>query len=76
MPVLSYIAFPVNGKKTELFNTLSALEFCEVIPSDNKDVLVLVTDTPDEEHEKKLQERLKKINHLQSLSMTFGHSGD
>jgi len=76
MPVFSYIACPVNGEKKELFNALSNLDFCEVIPSQNQELLILVTDTPDDENEHKLQDKLSNLKHLQSLSMTFGHTND
>lgn len=76
MPVFSYIAQPVQGAKSKLFNILSTLDYCEVIPSQNQEILVLVTDTPDEENELNLQKKLKNLECLQSLSMTFGHNGD
>ena len=73
MPVFSYLAYPKQGAKNELLNDLIALDYCEVTPADNQNVLILVTDTPDNETEKALQKRLKKINTLESLGMTFGH---
>lgn len=76
MPVLSYIAYPVIGSKKELLKALSSLEFCEVLPSENREILVLVTDTPDAESEQDLQDKLKSLKHLQSLSMIFGHTDD
>lgn len=76
MPVFSYIAQPVQGAKSKLLNILSTLDYCEVIPSQNQEILVLVTDTPDEENELNLQKKLKNLECLQSLSMTFGHNGD
>ena len=54
-------------------NDLAALEFCQLIPSENQDVVVLVTDTPDENTEKQLQKTLKNLPSLQSLSLTFGY---
>ena len=74
MPVLSYLVSPVRGAKKDLISDLNTLEFCEVIPSQNKEVIILVTDTPDDESEKKLQEKLKHINTLQTISMVFGHN--
>lgn len=74
MPVFSYLAYPVTGEKDKLFNDLSILEHCEVIRSDKEDVLILVTDTPDESTEKKLQKQFSTLPSLQSLSMTFGHT--
>ncbi len=74
MPVFSYLAYPIQGAKEQLLNDLAALDYCEVTPAENKEVLILVTDTPDEETEKKLQKKLKEIKSLESLSMTFGHT--
>ena len=76
MPIFSYLAYPVQGAKEQLHSDLAALDFCEVTPAQNEDVLILVTDTPDEETEKKLQEKLKTIKSLESLGMTFGHTDD
>ncbi len=76
MPVFSYLAYPTQGAKETLFADLSALDHCEVIPSENGEVLILVTDTPDEEMEKELQKKLKALKSLESLGMTFGHTGE
>ncbi len=76
MPILSYLALPRDGAMDQLCTDLSGLEYCEVIPADNQEVVVLVTDTPDEKTEKVLRETLKKIPSLQSLSMTFGHNAE
>lgn len=76
MPILSYLVLPQDGAKDQLCSDLSAMDYCEVIPSDNQEVVVLVTDTPDETSEKELQQALKKVSSLQSLSMTFGHNAE
>ncbi len=76
MPVLSYLAYPVKGEKMALINEISLLDFCQVMPAENEDLLILVTDTPDDDKEKELQDQLKKLTSLQSLSMTFGHGDD
>jgi len=76
MPILSYLALPRDGAMDQLCADLSGMEYCEIIPADNQEVVVLVTDTPDEKSEKTLQETLKKIPSLQSLSMTFGHNAE
>ena len=61
MPVFSYLAYPVPGAKKELLNDLAALDYCEATPADNQDILVLLTDTPDENKEKELQKKTKKF---------------
>jgi len=76
MPVFSYLAYPVQGSKPQLLNDLAALDFCEVTPAENEEVLILVTDTPDEKNEKELQKKLKEIKSLESLGMTFGHTDE
>ncbi len=76
MPILSYLVLPQTGAMEQLCADLSAMDCCEVIPADNEEVVVLVTDTPDEETERTLQKTLKNLPSLQSLSMTFGHSAE
>lgn len=72
MPIFSYLAIPKPGAMQDLCADLAPLSNCEVIPADNKDVVVLVTDTPDEAAEADLQEQLNLIPSLQSLSLAFG----
>jgi len=76
MPILSYLALPQAGGMKQLCVDLEGIEYCEIIPSLNQEVVVLVTDTPDEKTEKTLQKTLKKLSSLQSLSMTFGHNAE
>ncbi len=73
MPIFSYIAIPASGAKKALCMDLNSLAHCEVIVSDNKDVVVLVTDTPDNDTEDKLQKSLNNLQSLQSLSLAFGY---
>jgi len=76
VPVFSYLVYPGKGAKEELLHDLAALDYCEVTPAENEEILILVTDTPDEEKEKELQIKLNKIKSLQSLGMTFGHTDE
>jgi len=73
MPVFSYLAYPEKNMKHQLIKDLSNLEFCDITAAENEDVIILVTETPDEEANKTLQEKVKGLDSLQSLSMTFGH---
>lgn len=74
MPVFSYLAYPEKDKKQQLIAELSSIEYCEVNPADNKDVIILITDAPDVETDKALQEKIQALDSLQSISMTFGHT--
>ena len=73
MPIFSYLAIPKSGAWEALCTDLGALSNCEVIPSDNQEVVVLVTDTPDETTEDELQKSLNNLQSLQSLSLAFGY---
>ena len=73
MPVFSYLAYPVKGAKEKLLNDLAALDYCTVTPAENEEILILVTDTPDENVEDELQKNLNSLKSLESLGMTFGH---
>lgn len=75
MPVFSYLAYPQRGAKEQLLKDLAALEYCEATPAENEDILILLTDTPDEATEKALQKQLNALKSLQSLGMAFGHTG-
>ena len=73
MPVMSYLAYPVDGRRRELVDALTAVPGCHVLPADNRDLLVLVTDTPNDHAERDLQERLQGIASLACLTLVFGH---
>lgn len=73
MPIFSYLAIPRTGAREKLCTELSAIDFCQVIPAENQDIVVLVTDTPDDASEKHLQKTLNNLKSLQSLSLTFGY---
>lgn len=73
MPVLAYLAAPRTGAKNKLLQKLNEMQHCEAFAADNAEILILVTDTPDSEAEKKLQKQLNKLESLESLSMTFGY---
>lgn len=72
MPVFSYVAIPRSGEKKKLQDKLNALKYCEVMPADNEEVLILVTDSPDKDSEETLQLHLKNLHSLESLHMSFG----
>ncbi len=73
MPIFSYLAIPMRGAKQSLCAELSALRYCQILPATNQDVVVLVTDTPDQTTEEALQGNLQSLQSLQSLSLAFGY---
>lgn len=63
MPIKSYLAHAMTGKKEELMKALISLNQCEVVPAENQDVLALVTDTPNEKEEEILKEKIEVLNY-------------
>jgi hypothetical protein len=75
MPINSYLAYPLKGQRDALAGTLRALEGCQVIPAVNRDLLVVVTDTPDEGAEEALQGALARMEFLEGLALVAGYDG-
>lgn len=73
MPIFSYLAIPQAGAKERLCAVLAALPSCTIFPADNHDLVVLVTDTPNESAEEALRKELQAVPFLQSLSLVFGY---
>lgn len=72
MPIKSYLAHPHNGKKNELIQALSSIEQCEVMPAQNKDLLILITETESNTEEEILKEKLEALKSLKLLAMVSG----
>ena len=72
MPVKSYLAHPQQGMKSKLAEELSAIDHCEVIIAENKNLIVLVTDTNNNLEEELLKEKLDSIDSLELLAMVSG----
>ncbi|RMH73121.1 MAG: hypothetical protein D6675_03110 [Gemmatimonadetes bacterium] len=72
MPIKSYLAYPLEGKKQQLAQELANITGCEIIPSTNTELIVLVTETADEQAETELENRLKNLMSLQCLTMVSG----
>ena len=74
MPIFSFLTYPKKNMKDQLIKDLSNMQYCQVKPSTNQDVLILLIDTPDEETNKNLMNTIKELKSLESLSMSFGHT--
>jgi len=72
MPIKSYILHSQEGEKEELLKQLQNLSNCEVIPAQNHEIIVLVTDTDTEESDKELYNKLLEIQGLKHLSLVSG----
>lgn len=72
MPIKSYILHYEENKKEALLNNLQNLPNCEVIPAQNHDVIIVVTDTDSEEKDSELYNQLLEIKGLKHLSLVSG----
>ena len=72
VPIKSYIVWPVPGKAAELESSLLQIPGCEVLPAENQELLLLVTDTPGDPEEEALTARLEALETLQCLSLVAG----
>ena len=72
MPIKSYLVHPHEGKKEVLIQALSEIDNCEVVPAENRDLLILVTDTQDNTEDQKLNETIEAIESLKLLVMVSG----
>lgn len=72
MPIKSYLAYPATGRRDELAAALGRLRGCQVVPALNRDLLVLITDTPDEAAEAALEAALAALPGLHGLGLVAG----
>jgi len=72
MPIKSYLAHPHDGQKQALIASLSELEGCDVIPAENKDILIVVTETNTKSEEDNLKEKMEALSSLKLLAMVSG----
>lgn len=72
MPIKSYVLHCEDNKKEILLDSLTKISNCEVIPAENKEVVIVVTDTPTEEIDQELYNKLLEIKGLKHLSLVSG----
>lgn len=72
MPIKSYLVHSLQGKKDELAQQLREIPNCEVNPSTNQDVIVLVTDTSSVKEEKLLSQKLEAIQEIKNMALVSG----
>lgn len=72
MPVCSYLVIPSAGAAQAVAGQLAALPGCDVAPAENRDILLLVTDSAGPEEERALQAAVGDVQGICSLVMVFG----
>ncbi|QLE00164.1 hypothetical protein HX109_00780 [Galbibacter sp. BG1] len=74
MPIKSYIVLPYDGEKETLVKSLKSIAGCEVAEATNEEIILLVTDTQNEEEEELLKEKINGVKSLKFMSMVSGYS--
>jgi hypothetical protein len=72
MPVKSYLVIPKSGQKQQLLVELEDNSSCSVLPAENEELIVLVTDTSSKQKEKELLGQFENNNLIESLSLVSG----
>ena len=72
MPIKSYLVFPHEGKKDSLVEILNQLDWCEVLPAENEALLVLVTDTANDQEEEVCLGKINDIPELEHYTLVSG----
>ncbi|MGX1930127.1 chaperone NapD [Flagellimonas sp. 2504JD4-2] len=72
MPIKSYLVHPTEGKKEALANELANMQHCEVVPAENEDVLILITETDSKQEEEELKQNLEKISDIKLMALVSG----
>lgn len=72
MPITSYLAHPLEGKKSDLIKALTSFKECDVIPAENKEVVVVVTETESTEEENILKDKIEALKSLKLLALVSG----
>jgi nitrate reductase NapAB chaperone NapD len=72
MPICSYLVIPEEGATDRVRADLASIPECEVVRAENRDVLLLVTETPGLEEEDALRSAVEAMDGIQALLLTFG----
>jgi len=71
LPILSYLVLPVAGAAEPVARRLKAIPGCDVARAENRDLLILVTETSGEDEEQRLRTSLAELEGIRSMSLTF-----
>ena len=76
MNIKSYLAQPHESRKEELFQAISLMPNCEVVSAENRDVLVVITETQSKIEEEELYGNLEAIDSLRLLTLVSGFNAE
>jgi nitrate reductase NapAB chaperone NapD len=72
MPLCSYLVIPEAGRGEQVAVRLASLSGCSVERAQNRELLILLTETEDASQEGELRRSLGQVEGVQSMVLTFG----
>jgi nitrate reductase NapAB chaperone NapD len=72
VPICSYVVFPAPGRTDVLARTLGDFEGCTVEVAENREMLLLVTETSSPEADRVLRTRVEAEPDIEALVLAFG----
>lgn len=72
MPICSYLVIPEAGASERVQARLARIPECEVVAAQNRDLLILVTETEGLEEEDDLRGTVESMDGIEALLLTFG----
>ncbi len=72
MPVCSYLVHIKEGRSASVTEELNRFPECEATPAQNRDLLILVTETDSKHADDELRKRIESISDIECLALTFG----
>ena len=73
MTVQSYLILPATGQLLLVSGSLAKLPGrCEVLPAENRDALILVTETETMDEQRNLERQLESLSGVQCASLIAG----
>ncbi|MDP2088159.1 MAG: hypothetical protein Q8J84_02025 [Flavobacteriaceae bacterium] len=76
MPIKSYIAHPIEGKRRELIMKLKELSSCEIMPATNQEIVIVVTDTFSNQEDQQLYDTIINFPELKHFTLVSGFSDE
>lgn len=72
MPIKSYLVYTEPHEKEEVSYKIAEIKGCEVIPSENKDLIVLVTETENKATDELLLSTIENMKGIAHIAMVSG----
>lgn len=72
MAICSYLVIPARGAAVDVAARLSALPGCEVVRAENRELLILLTESGSPEEEESLRQQVEAVDGIHALILTFG----